>query len=83
MAQWESWWTEPSKADIQALAKTFNIPVAEMLPDFDRGVGANQGGAGFTRHVAVALPQFDAALLREAAELGIDVTAELSLHLRG
>ena len=85
VAQWERGWTEPSKTNIQALARTFNIPVAEMLPDFDRGMGSKSepGGAGFARRVAIALPQFDGTLLREAAELGIDVAAELSPHLSG
>ena len=40
VAQWERGWTEPSKVNIQTLARVFNIPIAEMLPDFDRGVGS-------------------------------------------
>ena len=85
VAQWERGWTKPSKTNIQALSRTFNIPVAEMLPDFDRGMGSKSepGGAGFARRVAITLPQFDGTLLREAAELGIDVAAELSPHLSG
>ena len=60
----------------------FNIPIAEMLPDFDRGVGSTVH-PGVARHnIAIAPPRFEGALLREAVELGIDVAAELSPHLR-
>jgi antitoxin CcdA len=84
VAQWERGWTEPSKFNIQALARVFNVPIVEMLPDFDRGVGpdAEPGGVGFARRMVMAPPLFDGALLREAAEMGIDLTAELTPHLR-
>jgi transcriptional regulator with XRE-family HTH domain len=82
VAQWEGGWTEPSKVNIQTLARVFNIPIAEMLPDFDRGVGSTVH-PGVARHnIAIAPPRFEGALLREAVELGIDVAAELSPHLR-
>jgi transcriptional regulator with XRE-family HTH domain len=82
VAQWERGWTEPSKVNIQALARVFNIPIAEMLPDFDRGVAPKVDSAIARHNIAIAPPRFEGALLREAVELGIDVAAELSPHLR-
>jgi hypothetical protein len=76
----ERGWTEPCKVNIQTLARVLNIPIAEMLPDFDRGVGSTVH-PGVARHnIAIAPPRFEGALLREAVELGIDVAAELSPH---
>lgn len=85
VAQWEKGWTQPSKASLQALARVFEVSVADLMEDSIIGArrkGLELGAAGHTRGLAAPQPQFDEELLRQAAEMGIDVVAELSPHLR-
>ena len=83
VAQWEQGWTEPRKSSLRALAQVFDIPIAELMqPCGSVGPECAVTSVGGAASASTSLPvQFDATLLQQAAELGIDVAAELSPHL--
>ena len=84
VAQWEKGWTEPRKVSLQALARVFNVSLTDMMSGVTRAEPRHEvvpGGSALSRDVDDPQPRFDISLLRQAAELGIDVVAELSPHL--
>ena len=85
VAQWERGWTEPRKVSLQALAGVFDVPVTDLISGAARttepGREVVPNSAALSRDVDAPQPQFDASLLRQAQELGIDVVAALSTHL--
>lgn len=84
VAQWERGWTEPRKVSLQALARVFDVSAGDLMAGVTRAEPKPEvvhDGTALSRDVDPLQPQFDISLLRQAAELGVDVVTALSSHL--